>query len=107
MILEPNGALVWFKPVPAGIETTDLRVQQYEGKPVLTWWEGQIIDGHGRGDDYIYNSAYEPVATVHAGNGLQADLHEFDLTAQGTALISAYEPIHATSPRSEARATVC
>ncbi|HEY5344238.1 MAG TPA: arylsulfotransferase family protein [Solirubrobacteraceae bacterium] len=94
MILEPNGALVWFKPVPTGVNTTDLRVQQYEGKPVLTWWEGQIIDGHGRGDDYIYNSTYEPVATVHAGNGLQADLHEFDLTAQGTALISAYEPIH-------------
>jgi Arylsulfotransferase (ASST) len=95
MILEPNGALVWFKPVPTGVSTTDLRVQQFEGKPVLTWWEGQIIDGHGRGDDYIYNSAYEPVAIVHAGNGLQADLHEFDLTAQGTALISAYEPIHA------------
>jgi Arylsulfotransferase (ASST) len=95
MILEPNGALVWFKPVPAGEETTDLRVQQYEGKPVLTWWEGQVIDGHGRGDDYIYNGAYEPVATVHAGNGLQADLHEFNLTPQGTALISAYEPIHA------------
>jgi hypothetical protein len=95
MILEPNGALVWFKPVPTGVSTSDLRVQQFEGKPVLTWWEGQIIDGHGRGDDYIYNSAYEPVATVHAGNGLQADLHEFDLTPQGTALISAYEPIHA------------
>jgi Arylsulfotransferase (ASST) len=94
MILEPNGALVWFKPVPTGVNTTDLRVQQYEGKPVLTWWEGQIIDGHGRGEDYIDNSAYEPVATVHAGNGLQADLHEFDLTPQGTALISAYEPIH-------------
>ena len=31
---------------------------------------------------------------MHAGNGLQADLHEFDLTPQGTALISAYEPIH-------------
>jgi hypothetical protein len=95
MILEPNGALVWFKPVPTGIDTTDLRVQQFEGKPVLTWWEGQVIGGHGRGDDYIYNSAYEPVATVHAGNGLQADLHEFDLTPQGTAWISAYEPIHA------------
>jgi hypothetical protein len=94
MILEPDGALVWFKPVPTGVNTADLRVQQYEGKPVLTWWEGQIIDGHGRGDDYIVNSAYEPVATVHAGNGLQADLHEFDLTPQGTALISAYEPIH-------------
>jgi hypothetical protein len=94
MILEPDGGLVWFKPVPAGSEAEDLRVQQYEGKPVLTWWEGQVIDGHGRGNDYIYSTSYEPVATVHAGNGLQADLHEFDLTPQGTALISAYEPIH-------------
>lgn len=94
MILEPGGGLVWFKPVPAGSEAEDLRVQQYEGKPVLTWWEGQVIDGHGRGNDYIYNTSYEPLATVHAGNGLQADLHEFDLTPQGTALISAYQPIH-------------
>ncbi len=94
MILEPGGGLVWFKPVPAGSEAEDLRVQQYEGKPVLTWWEGQVIDGHGRGNDYIYNTSYETLATVHAGNGLQADLHEFDLTQQGTALISAYEPIH-------------
>jgi hypothetical protein len=93
-ILEPNGALVWFKPVPAGSEATDLRVQQYEGKPVLTWWEGQVIDGHGRGDDYVYNTAYESVATVHAGNGLKADLHEFNLTPQGTAFITSYEPIH-------------
>jgi hypothetical protein len=94
MIVEPDGALVWFKPVPAGDEATDLRVQQYAGRPVLTWWEGQVTDGHGRGDDYIYSTAYEPVATVRAGNGLQSDLHEFDLTPQGTAWISAYEPIH-------------
>ena len=94
MILEPDGAMVWFKPVPAGSEAMDLRVQQYDGKPVLTWWEGQVINGHGRGDDYIDNSSYEPVGRVRAGNGLQADLHEFDLTPQGTALLSAYEPIH-------------
>jgi hypothetical protein len=93
MILEPNGALVWFKPVAPGSNAAGLRVQQYEGKPVLTWWEGQIIEGHGRGDDHIYNTSYAPIATVHAGNGLWADLHEFELTPQGTALISAYEPI--------------
>jgi hypothetical protein len=94
MILEPDGGLLWFKPLPAGSEAANLRVQQYAGKPVLTWWEGQFIEGHGRGEDHIYNSAYEPLATVRAGNGLQADLHEFDLTPQGTALITAYEPIH-------------
>lgn len=94
MILEPDGGLVWFKPLPAGNEAANLRVQQYEGHPVLTWWEGQFIEGHGRGDDHIYNTSYAPVATVHAGNGLWADLHEFDLTPQGAALITAYEPIH-------------
>jgi hypothetical protein len=94
MILEPDGGLLWFKPLPAGSEAADLRVQQYEGKPVLTWWEGQFVEGHGSGEDHIYNSAYEPLATVRAGNGLQADLHEFDLTPRGTALITAYEPIH-------------
>ena len=31
---------------------------------------------------------------MRAGNGLQADLHEFQLTPQGTALITAYDPIH-------------
>jgi hypothetical protein len=93
-ILEPDGALVWFKPVPPGDEAANLRVQQYEGKPALTWWEGQVIAGHGRGEDYVYSTAYERLAVVHAGNGLQADLHEFDLTPQGTALITAYEPIH-------------
>jgi hypothetical protein len=30
---------------------------------------------------------------VHAGNGLQADEHEFDLTPQGTAYILAYSPV--------------
>ena len=33
------------------------------------------------------------IAHVRAGNGLQADLHEFQLTPQGTALITAYDPI--------------
>jgi hypothetical protein len=34
------------------------------------------------------------VATVKAGNGLGADLHEFELTSQNTALITAYYPVH-------------
>ncbi len=31
---------------------------------------------------------------MKAGNGLQADLHDFQLTPQGTALITAYDPIY-------------
>ncbi len=94
MILEPGGGLVWFKPLPANTEATNLEVQEYEGKPVLTWWQGDIsIHGFGLGEDLIADDTYTDIAHVRAGNGLQADLHEFQLTPQGTALITAYDPI--------------
>jgi hypothetical protein len=95
MITEQNGALVWFHPLPAGEEATNFQVQQYEGKPVLTWWQGRIIKvGFGQGEDVIYNTSYQPVATVRAGNGYHADLHEILLSPQGTAWIDAFDPIH-------------
>jgi Arylsulfotransferase (ASST) len=94
MILEPDGALVWFKALPTHTEATNLQVQEYEGKPVLTWWQGNItMHGFGLGEDVIADDTYTDIAHVRAGNGLQADLHEFLLTPQGTALITAYEPI--------------
>jgi hypothetical protein len=95
MISEQNGALVWFHPLPAGDESTNFQVQQYEGKPVLTWWQGRILKvGFGQGEDEIYDSSYLPVAKVRAGNGYKADLHEILLTPQGTAWIDSFDPIH-------------
>ena len=41
----------------------------------------------------IVDQQLPTLAHVKAGNGLQADLHEFQLTPQGTALITAYDPI--------------
>jgi arylsulfotransferase ASST len=94
MIAEQDGALVWFHPLPAGEAATNFQVQQYEGKPVLTWWQGRIIKvGFGQGEDEIYNSSYERIATVRAGNGYHADLHEILLSPQGTAWIDAFDPI--------------
>jgi hypothetical protein len=95
MILESDGGLVWFKALPKYTSATNLRVQEFAGKPVLTWWQGDIsIHGFGQGEDVILDDAYALLARVRAGNGLQADLHEFQLTPQGTALITAYDPIH-------------
>jgi hypothetical protein len=95
MILDPNGGLIWFKALPVHTAATNLRVQEYAGKPVLTWWQGDIsVHGFGLGEDVILDSAYAEIARVKAGNGLQADLHEFQLTPQGTALITAYDPIY-------------
>jgi Arylsulfotransferase (ASST) len=94
MVLGPQGDLVWFQPVPSGDMAADLRVQHYRGRPVLTWWQGYSGAGVGAGEDVIYDSSYRQVAVVHAGNGLFADLHEFRLTPQGTALITAYYPVY-------------
>jgi hypothetical protein len=95
MILDPSGGLIWFKALPTHTAATNLRVQQYAGKPVLTWWQGDIsVHGFGQGEDVILDSAYAQIARVRAGNGLQADLHDFQLTPQGTALITAYDPIY-------------
>ncbi|HEY2160319.1 MAG TPA: arylsulfotransferase family protein [Solirubrobacteraceae bacterium] len=93
-ILDSSGNLVWFYRVPHGDAASDFRVQQYRGRPALTWWEGYTDAGIGVGQDLIYDSAYNPVASVRAANGLSADLHEFQLTPQGTALITAYYPVY-------------
>lgn len=95
MIVEPSGSLVWFHPLPPGWSATNLQVQTYEGKPVLTWWQGRILKlGFGRGEDVIYNTSYQEVKAIKAGNGLHADLHEIRLTPEGTAWIDAFYPVH-------------
>jgi arylsulfotransferase ASST len=98
MILDRAGHIVWYAPNTAfpastGAGRMDLRVQSYRGQPVLTWWQGQVITGYGEGQAVIADSSYRTIATVKAGNGLQADLHEFVITAQDTALITAYRPV--------------
>jgi hypothetical protein len=94
MIAEQDGSLVWFKPLPSGESATNMQVQQYQGKPVLTWWQGRILEvGFGQGEDEIYNTSYQHVATVKAGNGYHADLHEIRLTPEGTAWTDDFDPI--------------
>ena len=95
MILDGQGRLVWFISVsPAS--AFNLEVETYEGRRVLTWWQGDVVDGHGsRGQDVIMDSSYRTVAVLHAGNGYSSDLHEFQLAPSGSALIDAYVPVRA------------
>ena len=94
MILTDNGDLVWFKRLSDDgtptLRAFNLRVQHYRNRPVLCWFEGEVVSGHGEGHYVIADDTYRPVAIVRAGNGLKADLHEFRLTAAGTALFTAY-----------------
>ncbi len=94
MIFEESGNLVWFHPLPKGTEATNLQVQQYDGQPVLTWWQGRIPpQGFGQGEEVIDSSSYREIGRVHAGNGYLADLHEFHITANGTALLTVFDPL--------------
>ena len=94
MILDPGGALVWFKGLPERTSAANLQVQEYLGRPVLTWWQGLVtVHGFGLGQGVIADAGYNTIAHVKAGNGLQADLHELQLTPSGTALITAYQPV--------------
>ena len=93
MIVDDSGALVWFNAIGNRELATDFRVQTYLGQPVLTWWQGRLLGGEGHGEGVIYDSAYRPVRRVRAGNGFTADLHEFELTPQGTALLLIYDAV--------------
>jgi len=94
MIADQSGNLIWFHPLPTGDSATNLRPQRYDGQTVLTWWQGRVLKlGFGQGEDEIYNTSYQPIAHVRAGDGYHADLHEFLLTSQGTAWIDAFDPV--------------
>lgn len=90
LIFDNDGQAVWFKALPAGVRAYDFRVQRYQGKPVLTWWQGRTQSGFGQGVGVIYDDHYRQIATVRAGNGLQADFHEFVLSPRGTAYVLSF-----------------
>jgi len=90
MIIDNKGHLVWFKSMDGKI-AADFRVQTYQGKPVLTWWEGKLFVGDGDGVGQVLDTNYKPVTTVRTGNGYTFDLHEFTITPRNTALVLAYE----------------
>jgi hypothetical protein len=95
MILDPAGRLIWFMPLHRQA-ALNVQVQRYQGRSVLTFWVGYVVPpGVGVGKGMILDHSYQTIATVNAGNGYQADLHEFQITPQGSALITAYAPVNA------------
>lgn len=93
MMYDEAGNLVFFQPVKPGTTVLDFKPQQYQGQPVLTWWQGQAKRGYGFGEAVILDAAYRQIATVKAQNGYQMDFHEFTITPRGTALFLAYKPV--------------
>jgi hypothetical protein len=89
MIIDSRGRLLWFKQLAPPTVAANFRPQQYRGKTVLTWWQGQVtIAAYGLGEGVIADTSYRTIRTVHVGNGYSADIHEFKLTPDGDALFT-------------------
>ena len=94
LIYTPQGRLVWFEKLTGGQTAEDLNEQTYEGQRDLTWWKGRVLSlGFGQGEDIVMNSSYETVARIPGGNGLKADLHDFQIAPHDVAYITAFNPI--------------
>lgn len=89
MILDDDGQIVWFGKHP---RARDFKMQYYRGRPVLTWWEGVVVQDHGEGYYVIFDDSYREVRRVKADNGYTGDLHELLITPENTALLVAYAP---------------
>jgi hypothetical protein len=92
MIVDNRGRPVWFAANDAG-NVTDFRVQQLDGQPVLTWWQGRAVLGTGEGVVQVVDGSYRPVQTIRGGNGYQLDFHETTITSKGTLLGIVYNPV--------------
>jgi len=90
LIVDNHGEPVWFRRTGKSA-VTNLRVAVFEGKPVLTWWEGATKQGLGEGAFVVADQRYREIARFDAAAGRPSDLHEMIVTPHGTALVSSYE----------------
>ncbi|MEW6039296.1 MAG: arylsulfotransferase family protein [Pseudomonadota bacterium] len=106
LIMDNLGNPIYFRPVSSPHPyAMDFRVQIYRGKPVLTWWEGEIslsADGFippgapTSGHFVIADRRYREIASVQPkGEGWVADFHEFLITPNNTFLFIAAKPVRA------------
>jgi len=89
-IIDQHGHFVWFGPNTAAHHRMNFSVQTYKGEPVLTWFQGLVVQGFGQGELVIADSSYKIRHIIRAVGGQLADFHEFVVTPRNTALISIY-----------------
>lgn len=98
IILDARGDLVWMEPAEDDDPEDnpfDLRVQEFQGEPVLTVYEGTSDGGMGDGEIILLDPSYKELTRVTTGGSLEpgnADFHDTTITGDGTMLLAAYEP---------------
>jgi hypothetical protein len=97
MILDSKGRYVWLKPATkTAPDTLNLQVQRYQGKPVLTYWDGTVSNtGEMQGSWHVLNDRYKEIAKIPPTleGGWLPSGHEFHITSSGTALTTGYRYI--------------
>lgn len=85
---------VWFKPVPKNVVANNLQVQRYQGRPVLSWWQGVVTNTGATtsGQYVIVDQRYKQVATLIGQGGWILSLHDFQISGR-VAWVSAYKNI--------------
>ncbi|PYH42484.1 uncharacterized protein BP01DRAFT_385368 [Aspergillus saccharolyticus JOP 1030-1] len=91
MILDSRGELVWMKH--NWEITQDFKVQRYQDTDYLTYWEGDEVEARGYGAWYMLDSTYTQRYVITPIGSYGGDLHEFNITPQGTALVTIYDPV--------------
>src|SRR3954447_3274838 len=93
MILDNKGHYVWLKPATkTAPDTLNLQVQRYQGKPVLTYWDGTVANtGEMLSNWHVLNDHYKEIAKIPSIlDGWQPSGHEFKILSDGTALTTGY-----------------
>lgn len=92
-IFNQTGELIWSAFVDGYTQTMQFAVQTYKNESVLTMWQGDFnSNGYGNGSNLLLDSTYSVVGNISTSGlgSVGADLHEFQITAQDTALMSVY-----------------
>lgn len=89
IVLDNEGNLVWMETKYG--QAMDLKVQNFKGNPYMTFWHGDDSGWFGKGYYLMLDSSYNIFKNVTAVGHLDGDLHEFQITEDGTALLTAYQ----------------
>jgi EmrB/QacA subfamily drug resistance transporter len=77
LMLDSHLSPVWFAPVPSDLVASNLEAQTYDGRPVLTWWQGDVsaTGAINRGEDIVVDDHYRRMATLKGADGWVLTLH--------------------------------
>jgi hypothetical protein len=86
---------VWIHGVPSNKYGLNFHSQSYNGKPALSWWEGNITKTGDvvSGEDFVVNQHYKIVAKLVGQDGWKLSQHEFVITGGHFAWVTAYKDI--------------